>query len=200
MIFVIQLLIQRLEGGSQDLNAVPESEEFPEGFAGHGLKYHASKILAHQATQSLVRRQNPSFSVVTLHPSFVLGPSLIQKSASEINGINALFWNSLRQDAPQFPSIVVDVREVADAHIRTAVVPLKQNITEFILSAPRFEWETVVSYLDQEFPDLHVAWKRPFPRTFEVDVSHASEVLGMQWRPVIETVRAVIDQQTSFSS
>lgn len=92
------------------------------------------------------------------------------------------------------------MREVADAHIRAPVAPLKQDITEFLISAPTFEWETVVSYLGREFPELDVAWKRPFPKAFEVNVSRASEVLEMQWRPVVETVRAVVDQQTGFAS
>lgn len=92
------------------------------------------------------------------------------------------------------------MREVADAHIRAAVAPLKQNLTELIISAPSFEWESVVLFLNREYPDVHVAWQRPFPKAFEVDVSLSSELLGIKWRPVVETIGALIEQQISFSS
>jgi nucleoside-diphosphate-sugar epimerase len=78
------------EDQSQGLK-VDRNMQWPEGFAGHGLKYHASKILAHQATIDWTKKNKPHFSLATLHPSFVLGDSLIQNSAREVSGINALF-------------------------------------------------------------------------------------------------------------
>jgi nucleoside-diphosphate-sugar epimerase len=81
-----------------------------------------------------MKQNKPRFSLITLHPSFVMGPSLIRKSAADIDGINALFWGSLQAKAPQFPTLLTDVRDVADAHLRATRAPTEGIILEFLLS------------------------------------------------------------------
>jgi len=172
--------------------------DWPEGFAGHGAKYHASKILAHQATTAWMKENNPDFSLVTIHPTFVLGHSLIQKSAADISGINALFWSTLQADKPQFPSIVVDVRDVADAHLKAATVPTKEQTTEFLLSGDKTSWDQVVSFIKSEFPEVKLGWTPPFEKASEVDTSRAEKVLGIKWRSTEEIIRSTISQQLAF--
>ena len=172
--------------------------DWPEGFAGHGAKYHASKILAHKATVDWMKDNKPDFSLVTIHPTFVLGHSLIQKSAADIGGINALFWSILQADKPQFPSIVVDVRDVADAHLKAATVSTKDQTTEFLLSGEKTSWDHVVSIIKSEFPEVKLGWTPPFEKASEVDTSRAEKVLGMKWRSTEEIFRSTITQQLDF--
>lgn len=173
--------------------------QFPEGFAGHGAKYHASKILAHKASVDWVKQNKPNFSLITLHPSFVLGHSLIQTSASDIGGINALFWGSLQGDKPQFPPLVVDVRDIADAHVRAIDVPVEQGVTEFLLSGHNTTWEQVVDLVKAKYPEVKVAWTPPFDEASKIDVSRAEERLGMKWRSVEEIFSSLIEQQLQLS-
>lgn len=172
---------------------------FPEGFAGHGAKYHASKILAHQASVDWVKQQKPHFSLITIHPSFVLGHSLIQTSAGDIGGINALFWGSLQGDKPQFPPLVVDVKDIADAHVRSIDVPVEQDVTEFLLSGHSTTWEQVVAFINAKYPEVKVAWTPPFDAASKIDVSRAEKKLGMKWRSVEEIFGSLVEQQLSFS-
>lgn len=175
--------------------------QFPEGAAGHGPKYHASKILAHQASVKWMEQRKPHFSLVTLHPSFVLGHSLIQTSASDIGGINALFWASLQQDEkPSIPSIFVDVRDVAAAHVRSADVALEQGgVREFIISGREATWEQVVTFIRAKYPQVQVAWTPPFGDVAKVDVSRAEKSLGMEWKSVEEVIGSLVGQQLQFS-
>ena len=186
-----------IEDQGQDLKVDPNMD-WPEGFAGHGAKYQASKILAHQATIDWMKENKPDFSLVTIHPTFVLGHSLVQTSAADIGGINALFWSTLQADKPQFPPMVVDVRDVADAHLRAATVPTEDRITEFLLSSDKTSWEQVVSFIKSEFPEVKLGWTPPFDKASEVDTSRAEKVLGMKWRSTEEIFRSTISQQLAF--
>ena len=145
-----------------------------------------------------MEENNPAFSLVTIHPTFVLGHSLIQKSAFDVGGINGLFWSTLQADKPQFPSIVVDVRDVADAHLKAATVPTKNQTTEFLLSGDKTSWDQVVSFIKSEFPEVTLNWTPPFEKASEVDTSRAEKVLGMKWRSTEEIFRSTISQQIAF--
>src|ERR1700712_910846 len=96
---------------------------FPEGVTGHGVKYSASKVLAHQATRDFLAQNNPQYTLITLHPTFVLGKSLVQETAGDIDGINALFWLSLFSEKPHIPTAWVHVLDVAEAHIKVLEAP-----------------------------------------------------------------------------
>ena len=142
-----------------------------------------------------MRKNNPQFSLVTLHPSFVLGHSLIQNTAEEVGGINALFWGSLQTEKPQFPPLFVDVLDVADAHLKATMISAKDQTTEFLLSGSGATWDQVLAFIKSEFPQVGPGWVLPFARGAEVDTSRAEKVLGMQWRPVEEIFRSLISQQ-----
>ena len=185
------------EDQDQDLKVDPNMD-WPEGFAGHGAKYHASKIQSHLATIDWMKENKPGFSLVTLHPTFVLGHSLIQKSAEDIGGINALFWSTLQADKPQFPPIFVDVRDVADAHLKAATVPTEAGTTEFLLSGDETSWDQVVSFIKSEFPEVQLNWTPPYAGGAEVDTSRADKVLGIKWRSTEEIFRSTISQQLAF--
>ena len=60
--------------------------------------------------------------IVTLHPSAVFGPTFLNECGGSIEGIVKI----MRRDVPGLPDMClpcVDVRDVADAHIRALVTP-----------------------------------------------------------------------------
>lgn len=175
------------------------SMEFPEGFIGHALKYSASKIQAHQATRTFLKNHSPHFDVVTLHPTFVLGESLIQTSADEIGGMNTLFWASLFAEKPRIANAWVHVRDVADAHIRVLETDVASG-QEFILSRPVISWEDVMSYVNQKYPDLGCKLHPPFKGGWAVDTTAADSILGIEWRSEHAIIDEIVKQQLSFRS
>ncbi|KAI7218752.1 NAD(P)-binding protein [Hortaea werneckii] len=178
---------------------VDPNMEFPEGMAGDGPKYQASKILAHQAARAMIEKEKPAFSVITIHPVFVLGPTLLERSAKDISGINAWFWGSLGGDSAPFPPALVDVRDVADAHVRAIHAPVDKPLTEVLIDGQVTAWDTVADLVEKKYPQLSLNWKRPFPKGMEVDVTRAETMLGMKWRPIEDTFGDLIKQQLNYS-
>ncbi|KAI7307082.1 NAD(P)-binding protein [Hortaea werneckii] len=187
------------EDDSLNIKVDPDME-FPEGMAGDGPKYQASKILAHQAARAMIEKEKPAFPVITIHPVFVLGPTLLERSAKDIGGINAWFWGSLGADSAPFPPAMVDVRDVAEAHVRAIHAPVDKPMTEFLIDGQVTGWDTVADLVEKKYRQLSLNWKRPFPKGMEVDVTRAETTLGMKWRPIRDTFSDLIEQQLSYST
>ncbi|PQE07497.1 hypothetical protein CJF30_00007249 [Rutstroemia sp. NJR-2017a BBW] len=180
-----------------DVIPIEHEMAFPEGFAGHGVKYAASKILAHQATRNFLKRFQPHYTLITFHPTFVLGDSLIQENAMDLGGMNALFWSSLFSEKPILKNAWVHVRDVAMAHIKALSVPIETG-TEFLLSAPPVSWEKAADFIRKTYPELECKIQPPINGGWEVDTSSADRVIGITWRSMETMVRDVINQQLVF--
>jgi len=170
---------------------------FPESLTGHGMKYSASKILAHEATRDFLDKNNPQYILITLHPTFVLGHSLIQESAKDIGGINSLFWLSLFSDKPLIPTAWVHVRDVADVHIK-ALTDSVESGKEFLLSSPTFPWEEAISFTKAHYPALNCKLEAPVEEKWKVDVTSADNTFGIQWKTMETMIKEVIEQQLAF--
>lgn len=172
--------------------------QFPSGFDGYGAKYQASKILAHQFSKRFILERKPHFDIITLHPTFVLGPSLVQRSASEITGVVMMFMNSLGMDKPMFPSTIVDVRDVAEATLATLDAKIERNGEELIISGEKVTWGDVVSFIKEKYPQVPLKLNPPFDQPFEANSSKARRLLDLKWRSMEDIVGSVLDQQLGF--
>jgi len=172
---------------------------FPEGFSGHGIKYAASKILAHQATRDFLKKNHPHYNLITFHPVFVLGDSLVQHSAQEISGMNALLWASIFSEKPRLANAWVHVRDVADAHINALGTEIETG-KEFILSRPVVSWEEVGKFVQSHYPTLGCKLDPPFEGGWTVDTTAADTILGIQWRSVETIVQDVVNQQLELKA
>ncbi len=79
--------------------------------------YAKSKTLAERAAWDFARDQAPGMRLTTINPSFVLGPPLDRHYGSSVGMIERL----LRGKDPMLPQVsipIVDVRDVAEAHVR----------------------------------------------------------------------------------
>ena len=173
---------------------VDVSMAFPEGFAGHALKYAASKILAHQATRSFLKENRPDYTLITLHPTFVLGHSMIQMTPEEISGMNALFWQSVKSGKTRISNAWVHVSDVADARVKTLETDI-ENGTEFILSRPSVSWDHVANFIKTKYPAVDCKLEPPFEGNWKLDTTAADRILNMQWRSEEEIIKDVVDQQ-----
>lgn len=172
--------------------------QFPEGVVGHALKYQASKILAHQATLQFIKEKNPGFKVITLHPTFVLGHSLIQNSAEKISGGNYMFMGSIMSKQPMFPSSIVDVHDVADTTLATIDAKVEENGEEFIINGKQTTWDDIVGFVKSTYPQVPVNLEPPFEPAFEADGAKAEKYLGAKWKPMEEIIGSLLDQQLAF--
>lgn len=167
------------------------------------LKYHASKILAHRATLDWAASHQPSFNIISLHPSFVFGRSLTQTSAAALDGSNGMLWVSLTSPQPLMPMAAVDVRDVARAHIKALDVHVGATgqVEEFSLSAGGKEgwsWTGVAQFAQEKYPAVGVKLERPFGGAVVTDTQRAEELLGVRWKPMQDTVSAFLDHQVEL--
>ncbi|CAG7988269.1 unnamed protein product [Penicillium salamii] len=139
----------------------------------------------------------PHYTLITFHPTFVLGDSLIQKNATEIDGINATFWSSLFLEKSALRNAWVHVRDVAMAHVKALSVSIETG-TEFLLSAPPVNWKKAADFIKRTYPELGCKLQPPIQSGWEVDTSSADQVLGITWISMEKTIKHVVDQQLAF--
>jgi nucleoside-diphosphate-sugar epimerase len=172
---------------------------FPDGLVGQSLKYQASKILAHQATKRFVKERNPHFTTVTLHPCYVQGPSLVQKSSETVNDVVGMLMMSLQSQKPLFQPMIVDVRDVADATVAALSADIEGNFTEFVLRGMKFNWDSVVAFVEEKFPSFPLKLEPPFDQSYiDMDTSRAVQILGVKWRSMEDIIGHTLDQQISL--
>lgn len=171
---------------------LPESPQ-----EAYGMMYRISKVLAHQATRDFLEKEKPSYKLLTTHPTLVIGESRIQNSAEQIDMVNAMLWMTIQSAKPAYPSLWVDVKDVATAHV-SAIDTAAPSGTEFILSLNGVTWEDIAAFTKSEYPDL-AKLEPPFegPVT-KVVTGNAEKHLGLKWTPWKQTFRETIEQQLSF--
>ena len=150
------------------------------------------------------------WDMVTIHPGLVLGPSLTTSSHSGSMTTMQHFTDyTLAGGAPALQMGVVDVRDVARAHINAGFTPeasgryitnaetisflqigrILRSSFGFSFAFPTFEAPKLfiklaapVAGLTRKFVDLNVGWPIAF------DNSRTVEELGIEFRPADETV------------
>lgn len=84
--------------------------------------YGKSKILAERAAWDFVNREGMTLELVTILPVAVLGPVL----GRDVSGANHIVQRSLNGQLPGYPNLyipIVDVRDVANAHVAAMTAP-----------------------------------------------------------------------------
>ncbi|MCA9705281.1 MAG: aldehyde reductase [Myxococcales bacterium] len=174
--------------------------------------YPLSKTLAERAAWELVEALPPGerFELVTINPAFVLGPVL-----AEAHGRSSptVVRDLLRGKFPMVPKLgfnCVDVRDVALAHVRALQRPAARG--RFIVSGRLAPLPELAGMLRAAFPGAKVPrWAMPNPLMYVValfderltwsflrrnlgakihlDNRKSKEVLGLEYRPLDQTVR-----------
>ncbi|GAK68590.1 putative oxidoreductase [Agrobacterium rubi TR3 = NBRC 13261] len=173
--------------------------------------YHYSKVVAENAAWKIQSEQN-RWSLVTINPGMVLGPSLAPASESgSLFLLDEMFKGYFFYGMPDLSLACVDVREVVDAHIRAAENPdakgryiLSENHTRTFLEIAGFarRWHPKAYLLPSwQIPNVVVRVIGPlFGLTqdymtnhlgicFALDNSRSRDELGIVYRPFEQTMR-----------
>lgn len=181
--------------------------------------YERSKILAERAAWEWRKREGGALELVTICPGAVLGPVLSDDYSASIEIVKKLIDGSL-PGLPHFGWPLVDVRDVADLHIRAMRHPAAAG--QRYIAAGQFYWMSDVARVlrdnlpevarrtpRMELPSLLVRLSAVFDpvvrdRLFELDkerpvsAQKARDQLG--WSPrsngdaIIDTARSLIAQ------
>jgi len=83
----------------------------------HLSAYLKSKVLAEQAAWQFIKNQGEGLELAVINPMAIFGPLLSNKLSSGHDLLNRMFDGSMKA-IPQIILGIVDVRDVADLHIR----------------------------------------------------------------------------------
>jgi len=111
------------------------------------LPYPKSKLLAEKAAWDCIKNQpkGRKLELVTILPGLVIGPLLSRTSGTSSRAVITRFMNSSLKGIPNLNIPLVDVRDVAQAHIRAITAPAaKEN--RYICSS-RSMWLSEISEL-----------------------------------------------------
>jgi dihydroflavonol-4-reductase len=112
--------------------------------------YTRSKTIAERAAWDYVNGEGKGLELSVINPSAVLGPVM----SGDLSASLAILTQLMTGKAPASPRVgfcVVDVRDVADAHVKAMTVPAAAG--ERFLAAGRFMWMSeVADLLRQNFP------------------------------------------------
>ena len=153
---ILIVLVLTFSAGANPSLAVNADMPFPEGPAGYGAKYSAFKILAHRATIEWMASHKPAFSLVTIHPTFVLGQDATQTDAAAPGGINRFVVVSLATPPPGKPMVpanFVDVRDVSLVLIRSLGLEVgkEELVKEVLVAGRKTGWEEVVAFVKDRY-------------------------------------------------
>jgi nucleoside-diphosphate-sugar epimerase len=163
--------------------------------------YRASKTFAERAAWDFIEQEKPNFSLATLCPPLVLGPIVhYLNSLDALNTSNQRIRDSIQgkftNDFPQSgPYIWVDVRDLADLHIKAAEIPEAANQRFFIVEG-HFNGRTIVDIIRKNFPEYKD--KLPAESTqgggfpdegvYQMDNGRSKKVLGAKYRSLEESI------------
>jgi dihydroflavonol-4-reductase len=203
-------------GRGRGVHHFSEADWTPQDYPGIS-PYTLSKTLAERAARDWVAREGGGIEFCSVNPSVVLGPVWGADHSSSIALVKKLLTGSM-PGCPDLGFGVVDVRDVADLHVRTLVAPDMAG-ERFIASGPFLKVIDIARILRQhlgeqarrvptrQLPDLLVrmaAWFDPLVRTAvselgaerHADAGHARDVLGWVARApeetIVDTARSLI--------
>ena len=180
--------------------------------------YIQSKTIAERAARDWVAKEGAGLEFCTINPSVVLGPVWSQDYSASVVIVRTLLDGSMRA-CPDIGFGVVDVRDVADLHVRALKAPGMAG-ERFIASGRFMKLREIADVLRERVgpeaskvttrnvPDWLVrisARFNPLARAVvgelgsvrNQDASHARTVLGWTPRPeeesIVDTARCLID-------
>jgi dihydroflavonol-4-reductase len=181
--------------------------------------YVKSKTIAERAARDWVAAEGGDMEYCTVNPSAVLGPVWSDDFSSSIEAVKKLLEGAL-PGCPDFGFGIVDVRDVADLHVRALTAPNMAG-ERFIASGPFLKMFDIATILKngmgaqarkvpmRKLPDFLVKLTAMFDplvkqvvgelgKTRNMDASHAKAVLGWETRSpqesILDTAKSLIEK------
>ncbi|KAL6834628.1 NAD(P)-binding protein [Trichoderma camerunense] len=165
------------------------------------VAYCTSKALAEKAAWKFVDEQKPHFDLTVLCPPMVFGPTAHALSLSTMNTSAWDIYRFLSGELDDVPDTAcwafVDVRDLADAHVRALEIPEAGNERFFIVSE-RYSYQKTADVLHAShriakddkklIPIGKPGQNYPSPEVYEVDNSKSKRILGLNYRSFEECI------------
>ncbi|MGQ7870579.1 NAD-dependent epimerase/dehydratase family protein [Sunxiuqinia sp. sy24] len=119
--------------------------------------YPYSKTMAEKEAWKIAEKQN-RWDLVVINPGFILGPSLSQRSDStSIELMIQLFSGKFKTGAPAGDHAIVDVRDVAHAHILAGLIATANG--RHLAAAHQKDFLSISNVIRKQYPNYPVPQK-----------------------------------------
>lgn len=179
--------------------------------------YSFSKTEAEKEAWKIAQTQD-QWRLVTVNPAFIMGPGISPYATSEsFNFMKQLADGTFKSGIPNFGVGLVDVREVADAHLAAAFIPKAEG--RYLISAENSSFPEIAHILRDQFGDDFPFPKRIIPKGLlwligplidktlsrkviarnvgypvKIDNRKSIRELGITYRPLAETITEMFQQ------
>ncbi len=125
--------------------------------------YSYSKTLAEKKAWEIAKKQS-EWDLVTINPSFVMGPMLNAKgtTSESFNILKQIGDGAMKAGVPKMGIGLVDVRDVANAHVLAGYTPTAQG--RYITSAHNTNFLEMALSLQSKFGDKFPIAKKALPK------------------------------------
>jgi nucleoside-diphosphate-sugar epimerase len=155
--------------------------------------YPRSKAIAERAAWNFIESEGGDTELVVVNPTFIAGPSLVASLRSTLSYFKAIIEGTMPA-LPRERFGVVDVRDVAEAHISAMATPAAAGKRYLLLAdGPTITWRGLAQILRDHLGSAgeHVTTNEapgedPSPLTIHND--RAKQELGWQPRPAQTTI------------
>ncbi|KAI9742971.1 MAG: methylglyoxal reductase (NADPH-dependent) gre2 [Claussenomyces sp. TS43310] len=169
--------------------------------------YLASKTFAEKAAWDFIKGEKPSFTLTAINPPMVYGPVIHSLSSLDsINTSNARFVSLLKGSPstscpPTVNYLFIDVRDLALAHV-LALEKREAEDQRFLVTAGNYSNAEIAQVIGEEYPEFKgkmpigealKSGERPATGVNGYDNSKSIELLGLQYRPLKESVVGVVE-------
>jgi dihydroflavonol-4-reductase len=160
--------------------------------------YPRSKAIAERAAWDFIETEGGETQLVVMNPTFIAGPSLVSALRSTLTGFKAIIEGTMPA-LPRQRFGIVDVRDVADAHITAMATPAAAGKRYLLLAdGPTITWlglaQILRDHLGPAGGDVttdEAPGDDPLPLTIHND--RAKQELGWQPRPAVTTIVETAD-------
>jgi nucleoside-diphosphate-sugar epimerase len=160
--------------------------------------YPRSKAIAERAAWDFIEADGGDTELVVINPTFIAGPSLVPALRSTLSHFMAIIEGKMPA-LPRQRFGIVDVRDVADAHMRAMATPDAAGRRYLLLAdGPTTTWlglaQSLRDYLGEAGAQVTLTeapGEEPAPLTIHNE--RAKQELGWRPRPVQTTITETVD-------
>jgi nucleoside-diphosphate-sugar epimerase len=115
--------------------------------------YNKSKIFAERAAWDFISREGGHLELTVINPTAILGPSFSEKLSSGFELLKNMLDGSMKA-IPNMELAIVDVRDLADLHIRAMKSPEAKGQRFLALSGGTMTLPQIAAFLKQNWPEI----------------------------------------------
>jgi nucleoside-diphosphate-sugar epimerase len=147
--------------------------------------YIKSKTIAEKAAWDFIRHQGEGLELTVINPVGIFGPIIGGIYPASYEGVIKALIEGTVTDSPQFTFGVVDVRDVADIHIKAMVLPEAKGQRFLATSDGVVSFYDVAQLIKEERPQKAgmIADLTPIAPTYYINMSHRKAKDLLDWHP-----------------